>query len=77
MSQVSRKVRRSAQSGDGYFAQEDIRLLNQAADEIEQLEKSLSDTLNALDHAIYLVGPDANQIKGMVGAAERARELIK
>jgi hypothetical protein len=49
----------------------------EAIDEIEQLRKSLSDTLDALDHAIYLVGPDANQIKGMTGAAERARELLK
>lgn len=77
MVEISEKIRRVAQGGDGYFSQEDIRLLNQASDEIEKLNKSLSDALDALDHAIYLVGPNANQIKGMAGAAERARELLK
>lgn len=49
MSQVSRKVRRSAQGGDGYFSQGDIRLLNQAADEIERMHVALSDILDSDD----------------------------
>tara|TARA_R110000737_G_C14621639_1_gene493353 strand:+ start:4039 stop:4305 length:267 start_codon:yes stop_codon:yes gene_type:complete len=40
-------------------------------------ERYGSKGVEAVDHAIYLVGPDANQIKGMVGAAERARKILK
>jgi hypothetical protein len=49
MVSIPEKVRRTAQDGDGYFAQKDISLLNLAADEIERMHLALSEILESDD----------------------------
>ena len=67
MPYISEKIRRVAQGGDGYFAQEDIRLLDQAADEIERMHLALSE---------ILVSDDLNDIKAraLVALPDKSQE---
>lgn len=49
MVSISEKLRRTAQDGDGYFAHDDISLLQKASDEIDRMHLALSQIIDSDD----------------------------